>query len=286
MKHYKNIIFKFISALLILQICLTSGVNANEILFITSYWNTTDYYSEIGLDDWKEAGKVDFSISGYQGSLYVKNDYQNLFLGILVLGKPNGNVTWRLNIDIDADRYWAEDAKELKVTEDDSNDFLLAIDDQNYLQSDPIPYSDSSSDDFSARMRIFTYFGENYTIFELSIPLQSNDLLNDLQVPNLEESIIGVSLDVFNNDLETNGTWKGGVYPFFADSSNYAQIIFAGPQDRQIPIFEEEPPFTSTTTQDKGEDWEPAGAASGFEIWIGLTSIGCTTFILYRRKKR
>ncbi len=285
MKKYGILRLKFILMLLTIQICLINGLNADEIIFITSYWNTTSYDSGTGLDDWKEAGKVEFSISGYQGSLYIKNDYSNIYFGILILGEPPGNVTWRLNFDIDTDEFWAEDAKELRVSQEGESEFLLTIDDQNYLQGDPTPYSDPSSNDFSGRMRIFPYLGENYTIFELTIPLQSSDLLNDLQISNLEESIIGVSLDVFNEDSGTNGTWKGGLYPFFAESSSYAKIVFAGPQDRQIPIFEEEPPITSTTTTEGEGDWSPS-AASGFETWIGLIGIGCVTFVMYRRKKR
>ncbi|MHA2108507.1 MAG: hypothetical protein ACW99R_12425 [Candidatus Hodarchaeales archaeon] len=276
----------FIIGFIIIQFCMTSNVFADETVFITSYWNTTDHTSSLGLDDWNEAGSVGFSISGYKGNIYVKNDHQNLYLGVLILGELNSSVTWRVNFDIDSDGYWAEDAKELRVIEDGINEYQLEIDDQRYLQGDPIPYSDSQPDDFTAKLRSLEYFGENYSIFELTVPLQSDDLLNDLQVTNPEESIIGVSLDVFNEDLGFNGTWKGNSYPNYANSVNYAQIIFAGPQDRQIPIFQEEPPLvTTTTTEDEDRVPLEGGAADGFELWIGLLSIGFISYTLYWRRR-
>ncbi|PWI47210.1 hypothetical protein CEE45_12985 [Candidatus Heimdallarchaeota archaeon B3_Heim] len=286
MKKLRLLVYAFIVGFLTLQFCITSGLITEEIQFITSYWNTTDYDSGIGLDDWNEAGGINFIFSGYKGKLYVKNDNLNLYLGILILGEPNGSMTWRVNFDIDADGYWAEDVKELGIVENGGGGYQLEIDDQRYLQGDPTPYSDSKSDDFTAVLRIFDYLGDNYTIFELTIPLQSDDLLNDLQVSNPEESIIGISLDVFHNGLGINGTWKGNSYPNFADSLNYAQIIFAGPQDRQIPIFEEEPPLTTTTTTEEAT-WAPEGAAGDeFGMWICLLGLGCASYIIQRRRRR
>jgi hypothetical protein len=268
--------------LLTIHVCISSSFIARELVFITSYWNTLDYDSGEGLDDWNEAGKVGFSFLGYSGNIYVKNDYQNVYLGILVHGKTNFSTTWRINFDIDADSYWAEDAKELRV----SGGGLLTIDDQTYLQGDPIPYSDSQSSDFTAKLRNLELFGEDYSIFEVTIPFKSDDLLNDLQVTNPEESIIGVSLDVFDEISGSNATWKGASYPFYANSANFAQIIFAGPQDRQIPIFEEAPPVITTTTAEETEERSyEEGAASGFEIWMSIFTMGLLVYILVNRRK-
>ncbi len=271
--------------LITIHICISSSVIARELIFITSYWNTLDYDSDEGLDDWNEAGKVGFTHFGYSGNMYVKNDYQNLYLGILVQGRTNFSTTWRVNFDIDADGYWAEDAKELRVSAGGS----LTLDDQRYLQGDPNPYSDSQSNDFTAKLRNFELFGENYSIFEVTIPFKSDDLLNDLQVANPEESIIGVSLDVFDEISGSNATWKGASSPFYANSANYAQIIFAGPQDRQIPIFEEVPPVATTTMETAEETTyiDEAGAASGFEFWVLFLVIGILGYtVANRRKKR
>ena len=152
MKKSGYLICGCVFAFLIGQICVTSSSLTEETIFITSYWNTTNYDSGIGLDDWNEAGAVGFSISGYNGNFYVKNDDYYLYIGVLVLGELNDSVTWRINFDIDADGYWAEDAKELRVVEAGLNDFRLNIDDQRYLQGDPTPYSDSQLDDFTSSL--------------------------------------------------------------------------------------------------------------------------------------
>ncbi|MHA1215421.1 MAG: hypothetical protein ACTSR2_10145 [Candidatus Hodarchaeales archaeon] len=287
MKKLRLMFYGGMIVALVLQFYAINGSHSSNILFITSYWNTSSINTGTGLDDWSEAGNVAFLISGIQGTFYVKNDYQDLYLGILILGEPNSSISWRVNFDVDTDGYWAEDAKELTIIED-GDGFKLEIDDQNYLQGDPTPYSDPQSDDFSARMRIFTYFGKNYTILELTIPLQSNDLLNDMQITSPEESIVGVSLDVFYNELGTNGTWKGSPYPNYAQSSNYAHIIFAGSQDRQIPIFEEEPPGTTETWPEDTQYpfTERAAASFGFEFWVTLVTIAIISTILYRERKR
>jgi hypothetical protein len=109
-------------------------------------------------------------------------------------------------------------------------------------------------------------------------------------VSDPEATIIGLSIDLFNVDSVENDTWKGGTYPNYADSSNYGQILFAGPQDRKIPIFEDElPPTTTTTTYPPAAtsitDYERA-AASSFEGWIGLLAMGTAAFMLRRRQWR
>ncbi|MFX0151792.1 MAG: hypothetical protein ACFFAJ_13475, partial [Candidatus Hodarchaeota archaeon] len=88
-------------------------------------------------------------------------------------------------------------------------------------------------------------------------------------------------------------TWKGGQYPNYANASSYEQILFAGPQDRRIPIFEEEiPPTTSeipstTTTEPPPDDYrEEAGAAGSFESWVGLLALVVTVFTLRKIQKR
>ena len=161
--------------------------------------------------------------------------------------------------------------------------------DKYYLQNVPDPFDDTSSD-YTASKREFSQVGNNYTILELRIPLQTNDLRSDLQVSDPEATIIGLSIDLFNVDSVENDTWKGGIYPNYADSSNYGQILFAGPQDRKIPIFEDELPPTTTTKTYPAETTQiqdyGTAAAPSFEGWISLLAIGTAVFMFRRRQWR
>ncbi len=260
-----------------------------ETIFINNFWNTLGYGENSVMSDWSEAGRVDFSILGFTSALYLKNDYSNLYLGIVILGEVNESLIWRVNFDADADTVWAEDCKELVLTVVGES-ILFNYYDKYYGQNDPNPYNDSNVD-YSATKRIFTQVGENYLIMELRIPLLTNDYLSDFQVSDPESNIIGISIDVFNVDTAENDTWKGGTYPNYADSSNYGQILFAGPQDRKIPIYEHEiPPTTTTTTEtpqttNKGE-WDAPSAASSFEVWLSILAIGAFVFLIRRRQRR
>jgi hypothetical protein len=190
---------------------------------------------------------------------------------------------------VDADTVWAEDCKELILTPAGET-IAFSYHDRYYLQNDPNPYNDSSKD-FSSSIRTFSQVGNSYTILELKIPLQTNDFRSDLQVSDPEATIIGLSIDLFNVITVENDTWMGGLYPNYADSSNYGQILFAGPQDRKIPIFEDEiPPTTTTqppeTTQTNDYPGSPRASASSFEAWISLLAIGITVFIVRKRQWR
>ena len=259
-----------------------------ETLFINNFWNTLGYGDNSVMTDWSEAGRVDFSILEFTSALYLKNDYTNLYLGIVILGEINESLIWRVNFDVDADTVWAEDCKELKLTLVEEA-IVFSYQDKYYLQNVPNPFDDTSSD-YTASKREFSQVGNNYTILELKIPLQTNDFRSDLQVSDPEATIIGLSIDLFNVDSVENDTWKGGTYPNFADSSNYGQILFAGPQDRKIPIFEDELPPTTTTKTYPAETTQipdyGTAAASSFEGWISLLAIGTAVFMFRRRQWR
>ncbi len=257
-----------------------------DTLFINNFWNTLGYGDNSVMTDWSEAGRVDFSILDFTSALYLKNDYTNLYLGIVILGEINESLIWRVNFDVDADTVWAEDCKELRLTPAGES-LTFSYLDKNYLQNVLEPFNDSSSD-FIASNRVFSQVGNVYTILELRIPLQTSDFRSDLQVSDPEATIIGLSIDVFNIDTVENDTWRGGTYPNYADSSNYGQILFAGPQDRKIPIFEEELPPTTTVPPTTIQTTQPGdyreSAASSFEGWIGLLAIGTAVF-MFRRKR-
>jgi hypothetical protein len=210
----------------------------------------------------------------------------------LILGEIGENLTWRINFDVDADSKWAEDCKEITIFVL-SGDLSFNYQDRHYIQNNPVPYNDSFANDFLSTYRIFSSAGNDYTIFELEIPFQTNDYHRDLQVQDPENSIIGLSIDVFKIDLAQNETWKGGQFPNYANASSYEEVLFAGPQDRRIPIFEEEiPPTTSeipttTTVPPPGPDDEGEyGAAGSFESWVGLLALVVTVFIVRKIQKR
>ncbi len=259
-----------------------------ETLFINNFWNTLGYGENSVMTDWSEAGRVDFSILGFTNALYLKNDYSNLYLGIVILGEINEILIWRVNFDVDADTVWAEDCKELTLTPV-GEIITFNYSDKHYYQDNPTP-DDDGNRDFSASKRVFSQLGNEYTVLELTIPLQTNDPYFDLQVSDPESIIIGLSIDVFNVGALQNDTWRGGIYPNYADSSNYGQILFAGPQDRKIPIFEYElPPTTTPTTEAPAEttyidDGAKYASASSFEVWISLFAIG-TAAIMFRRRQ-
>ncbi|MHA1946348.1 MAG: hypothetical protein ACXAC6_15290 [Candidatus Hodarchaeales archaeon] len=261
-----------------------------ETIFINNFWNTLGYGENSVLTDWSEAGRVDFSILGFTNGLYLKNDYSNLYLGLVILGDINESLIWRVNFDADADTVWAEDCKELTLTVVGQT-ISLSYQDMYYKQNDPDPNKDDSTD-FSATKRNFSQIGNDYLILELRIPLLTNDFLSDFQVSNPESNIIGISIDVFNVDTAVNDTWRGGTYPNYADSSNFGQILFAGPQDRKIPIYEHEiPPTTTTTTipetpQTTFDGETQYASASSFEGWISLLAIGAAVFMIRRHKRR
>ena len=280
-KHTIFLVFLF-SQLIILQ-----TVQA-ETIFINNFWNTLGYGENSVMTDWSEAGRVDFSVLGFTNALYLKNDDSHLYLGIVILGEINESLIWRVNFDADADTIWAEDCKELALTVIGES-IIFQYYDLYYGQNDPNPYNDSSID-YSAAKRVFSQVGKSYLIMELKIPLLTSDFLSDFQVSDPESTIIGLSIDVFNTVTTENDTWKGGTYPNYADSSSYAQILFAGPQDRKIPIYEHElPPTTPITTQPLETtefDIREAGAASGFEGWVGLLAVGATFFIIRKKQWR
>ncbi|MFX0172817.1 MAG: hypothetical protein ACFE9L_12945 [Candidatus Hodarchaeota archaeon] len=281
----------FVLAILSIQLVFMPKISSSTG-FINSFWNTLGFGENTVLKDWSEAGKEDFLVLGFTGTLYIKNDYSFFYLGVLILGEIGENLTWRLNFDVDADSKWAEDCKELTIFVI-SGDLSFNYQDRHYIQNNPVPYNDSFTNDFLCAYRIFSSAGNDYTIFELEIPFQTNDYYRDLQVQDPENSIIGVSMDVFKLDLAQNGTWKGGQYPNYANASSYEQILFAGPQDRRIPIFEEEiPPTTSeipstTTTEPPPADYrEGAGAAGSFESWVGFLALFVTVFTVRKIQKR
>ncbi|UCG01392.1 MAG: hypothetical protein JSW11_17455 [Candidatus Heimdallarchaeota archaeon] len=273
-----------------IQFLLIPAFANSNSSFINSFWNTLGYGDYNVLTDWSEAGKVEFSILDFAGFLYIKNDYESIYLGVRVLDEID-NLTWRINFDVDADGGWAEDAKALTLRNQ-----IFSYDDEYYLQNNPEAFSDAQQDDFTASMRTFTSVNRENTIFELKIPLQTNDHLHDLQVQNPETTIIGISMDVELDDSGINGTWKGSSYPDYANASNYVNILFAGPQDRKIPVFEEEeePPPEETTeleeeTTSTGYGYPPGmerGAATSFEAWIVLISIAFVTILGSKKRRR
>ena len=293
-------ITKIIYLITIICICLQSlfiiGNTRGNTSFMNSFWNTLGYGLHSGLDDWSEAGKVDFSILNFTGTLYIKNDYSDVYIGVLIVGKIANNITWRINFDIDADGEWAEDAKAL-ILRGAPNNLVFTYEDEYYLQNNPQAFPDSAPDNFIASTRNFSLHGFDYSIFELKIPLLTDDYLHDLQVQDPETTTIGLSIDVFNLDTTQNGTWRGETYPNFAKTSNYLQILFAGPQDRKTPQFDQPTPPTTTTewkppgTTEEDTKYPPvaAGAATSFEGWIALLGIGVTVLMVgkgHRRKKR
>ena len=273
-----------------LQLLLIPGI-ANDAAFVNSFWNTLDVGENHVLTDWSEAGKIDFSVLDFTGFLYIKNDFDSLYIGIRILDEITDNLTWRVNFDVDADSQWAEDAKTLTLHKG-----AFSYDDEYFIQNYPQSYPDSQSDNFKASMRNFTSVDRKNTIFELEIPFQTNDHLHDLQVQSPETTIIGLSMDVFYIDTGTNGTWKGMPYPDYANASNYIYIHFAGPQDRKIPVFEEEEPLPTTIPATKEESTSESeethgvdyarGAASSFEVWIAFLGIFTTAFILGKFRRR
>ena len=196
-------------------------------------------------------------------------------------------MTWRFNFDVDADGEWAEDAKSLTLQVKPEK-LVFSYDDEYYIQNHAQSYPDSQSDNFEASMRTFTSVGRINTIFELKIPFQTNDHLHDLQVQSPETTIIGLSMDAFYIDTGLNGTWRGNSYPDYANASNYIHILFAGPQDRKIPVFAEEEPLPETTTDWRERRPGDYASASSFEVWIAFLGILATTFILgnFRRRNK
>ncbi|MFX1283587.1 MAG: hypothetical protein ACFFB5_08025 [Promethearchaeota archaeon] len=289
-KHYL-----FIITCLSLQFFITPGIVQGETAFVNSFWNTLGYGEHNVLTDWSEAGSIDFSVLDFTGVLYIKNDFDSIYLGIRIFDKITENLTWRVNFDVDADNNWAEDAKAIKL-QGAPNNFVFSYDDEYYIQNYPQAFPDLQSDNFYSSMRNFTSVGRKNTIFELTIPFQTNDPLHDLQVQNPETTIIGLSMDVFYIDTGINGTWRGNSYPNYANASNYVHILFAGPQDRKVPEFEEEEeplPTTTKTTETKSSTGPPydikeAGAAHSFEVipaFIGLVAISLILGKFGRRKK-
>ena len=244
------------------------------------------------LTDWSEAGRIDFSVLDFTGILYIKNDFKSLYIGIRIRENITDNMTWRVNFDVDSDCKWAEDAKSLTVQVEPGKK-LFSYEDEYYIQNYAQPFPDSQPDNFVASMRTFTSVGRLNTIFELKIPFQTDDHIHDLQVQSPETTIIGLSMDAYYIDTGLNGTWRGDIHPDFANSSNYIQILFAGPQDRKIPLFEEEEPppeteapaITSETTE-LSTEWEEADAASSFDGWIAFLGIFVTTLILGKFRRR
>lgn len=287
MKKIGRIIYFTIIILTIVHSVLYLNKVDGKSVFLNSYWNVTGLSSEEGLNDWNEAGKVDFSVLDYAGTIYIKNDYSKMYFGILFPGEITDSLTWRLNFDVDVDGGWSEDCKEMRYIKTETTKF--SYEDKYYFQNNPQPFSDvSTSDDFTASMRTFTLLDNPYTIFEVTVPFQTNDLLQDLQIQDPETTIIGFSMDVFKVDLAQNGSWMGGQHPNYANASNFAHILFAGPQDRKVPQFEEEAPPTTTTTTTTTRTTtrtELAPAASSFEVLPGLLAL-LSMFLIYRRYKR
>ncbi len=290
-KSQKNLILLIITCIN-LQFFLTPGIAQGDPAFVNSFWNTLGFGEYTVLTDWSEAGRIDFSVLDFTGFLYVKNDFDSLYIGVRILDEITENLTWRVNFDVDADGNWAEDAKTLTLQGEPDN-LVFSYDDEYYIQNYPHSYPDLQSDNFKASMRNFTSVGRKNTIFELKIPFQTIDHLHDLQVQSPETTIIGLSMDVFYIDSGINGTWRGKSYPNYANASNYIHILFAGPQDRKIPVFEEEEPLPTTIPTTKEEpttEFTAAqyaeGAASSFEVWIVLLGIFTTIFILgwFRRR--
>lgn len=291
MKRNFKTLYLLVLAFLSLQTLFMSNISGNTS-FINSFWNTLGFGENNVLTDWSEAGKEDFSLLGFTGALYIKNDYSQFYLGVLILGEIGVNLTWRLNFDVDADGGWAEDCKELNISVI-GGDFDFKFQDRYYIRNNPQPFDDSSSNDYSASYRTFSYAGNEYIVFELNIPFQTADFYRDLQVQDPETTIIGFSMDVFKIDTAQNGTWKGGQYPNYANAADYTQILFAGPQDRRTPVFEEEPlPTTSEITEDKSSEpngpptIEEAGAASSFEVWVGLFAIFIVVITIRKIQRR
>lgn len=274
-----------------LQFFLTPGITRGDSAFVNSFWNTLGYGEYNVLTDWSEAGKIDFSVLEFAGILYIKNDFDSLYIGVRIKEEITDNLTWRLNFDVDADNNWAEDAKTLTLQGEPDN-LVFSNDDEYYIQNYPQAFPDLQSDNFIASMRNFTSVGKKNTIFELKIPFQTNDHLHDLQVQSPETTIIGLSMDVFYIDTGINGTWRGNSYPDYANASNYVHILFAGPQDRKIPVFEEEeePIQTTTPTTELTEPhtYETVAAASSFEVGLAVLGLFATVFIVskFRRRKK
>ncbi|MHA2245977.1 MAG: hypothetical protein ACXADY_13525 [Candidatus Hodarchaeales archaeon] len=282
-KNLAILIITFIN----LQFLLIPGIANDDAAFVNSFWNTLDFGGEDVLNAWLEAGKIDFSLLDFSATLYIKNDFDSFYLGIRIRENITDDMTWRVNFDVDADGKWAEDAKSLTLkVELDS----VYYNDEYYIQNHAQSFPDSQSDDFIASMRTFTSVGIVNTIFQLKIPFQTNDYLHDLQVQSPETTIIGLSIDAFYIDTGLNGTWRGNSYPDYANASNYIQILFAGPQDRQIPEFaEQEEPDISETTFDPRERYpEDYASAGSFEVWIAFLGILATTSIFsnFRRRKK
>ena len=189
MRKIPKVLYKTFLVFILIQLLFIS-TSRGETVFINSFWNTLDFGETSVLTEWSEAGKVDFSMLGFTGTLYIKNDFNSILLGVLLLGEITENLTWRINFDVDSDSLWAEDCKEISVIViDNTPNFYFQ--DRYYIQNNPQPYNDSLTNDFSGSTRIFSQIDNQYTIFELNIPLQTTDLLKDLQVHNLESTIIG-----------------------------------------------------------------------------------------------
>ena len=294
MKKLPKNLHLFIIACISLQLVLMPRVTSGDTAFVNSFWNTLDFGDYNVLTDWSEAGRIDFSVLDFTGILYIKNDFNSLYIGIRIRENITDNMTWRINFDVDADGEWAEDAKTITLQVKPEK-LVFSYEDEYYIQNYAQSFPDSQPDNFDASMRTFTSVGLINTIFELKIPFQTNDLLYDLQVQSPETTIIGLSMDAYYIDTGLNGTWRGDSYPDFANASNYIQILFAGPQDRKIPMFEGEEPLPKTTQTTKEESETESedtsgeygiAAASSFEVWIAFLGILATAIILSKFGRR
>ncbi|MFX1252586.1 MAG: hypothetical protein ACFFCZ_13355 [Promethearchaeota archaeon] len=284
MEQNRNVILGF--GMLLLIACSSVGVNANDS-FLMSFWATeTSITSPPTLEDFQDCATldvVDEAIGNRATRIYVKNTADYLWLAFRLKWTYSASIVANskatLSIDGDHDSYWAEDCKILEGT---------TLTDGYYLRSNPNVFPDvSTTPDFEASWTEVDARAEQGAADEqllyFKIPLTSEEYLYDLNVPDINNQLIGIGL-LIETGAETLRFF--GQTTELGNSVGFLTVSLASAGDEPAPDYEVGGEPSNTSTYPDIYPYKTAAATPGF----GLVMLGfCLTILVvwrYYRSRR
>ncbi|MFX1534882.1 MAG: hypothetical protein ACFFDI_11720 [Promethearchaeota archaeon] len=282
MEQSRKIVLGF--GVLLLIACCSVGVNASDS-FLMSFWVTeTSIASPPTLEGFQDCATldvVDEAIGNRATKIYVKNTADYLWLAFRLKWTYNATIVANskatLSIDGDHDGYWAEDCKILDAG---------TLTDGYYLRGNPNVFPDvSTTPDFEASWTEVDARAEQGAADEqllyYKIPLTSDEYLYDLNIPDINNQLIGIGL-LIETGTETLRFF--GQATELGNSVGFLTISLASAGDVPAPDYEVggEPSTSSAPTYEP----YPAVATPGF----GLVMFGFSLVIIviwrYNRSRR
>ncbi len=290
-----------IQFLFVMPLIVGASTDAGNGIY-SLFWNV-EFKDGDKLNNWDDALEIGltFENTSIDGTLYAKNDWNVLYLGLLLeegfMLTPNMTTTVTLYWDATNDRQKADDVKEIVINATRDSTILTRYD--YFVSSSANVVLDQGGTEFLATAYSVSLGQSSRDLLEIKIPLTTDYPLEDFQVYQPEDFPLGLGIFIerryFNGTLVLSTGWHVN-FTDLIDASIHATFILAGPSDVKIPAYQQSAPAKTGTTIEVSPEEEAlrgdhgaAGAVPGWDYlswFMVFLAAGMLVIGLQHRKMR